>query len=225
MAWERPLPSRMSRARRGRPAARRSAEERLTWLAGRDARQLPALCRELGERMPKTPAARAAVDIALHDLFAKHLGLPLADVLGRAHESLPTSITIGIKPLAETLAEAEEYVLRGFRILKVKIGRALEEDIERLVRLREKVGSSIGIRADANQGYTRAETLRFFEATAPLGLEFVEQPVKAAAVDDLRALPEEVRRASRPTRRCSTRRTRSISSRRLQPPASSTSSS
>ncbi len=170
------------------------AEERLAWLTGRDARQLPALCRELGERMPKTPAARAAVDIALHDLFARHLGLPLADVLGRAHESLPTSITIGIKPLEETLAEAEEYVLRGFRILKVKIGRALEEDIERLVRLREKVGSSIGIRADANQGYTRAETLRFFEATAPLDLEFVEQPVKAEAVDDLRALPEEVRR-------------------------------
>jgi len=44
-----------------------------------------------------TPAARAAVDMALHDLFAQHLGLPLADVLGRAHFELPTSITIGIR--------------------------------------------------------------------------------------------------------------------------------
>ena len=170
------------------------SEQSLDWLAGRDARELPALCRELGRRMPEAPAARAAVDIALHDLFAKHLGLPLADVLGRAHESLPTSITIGIKPLAETLAEAEEYIGRGFRILKVKVGRSLEEDIERLARLREKVGPKVGIRADANQGYTRAETLRFFEATGALDLEFVEQPMKAGAVEELRSLPERVRR-------------------------------
>jgi L-alanine-DL-glutamate epimerase-like enolase superfamily enzyme len=170
------------------------SEQHLAWLVGRDGRQLPALCREIGERMPKAPAARAAVDIALHDLFAKHLGLPLADVLGRAQERLPTSITIGIKPLAETLAEAEEYIGRGFRVLKVKVGRCLEEDIERLVRLREKVGPSVGIRADANQGYTWAQTLRFFEATDALDLEFVEQPVKAEAVDDLRSLPEVIRR-------------------------------
>jgi L-alanine-DL-glutamate epimerase-like enolase superfamily enzyme len=170
------------------------SEDGLSWLARRDARELPALCRELARRMPGTPAARAAVDIALHDVFAQHLGLPLADVLGRAHESLPTSITIGIKPLAETLAEAEEYIGRGFRILKVKVGLCLEEDIERLARLREKVGPTVRIRADANQGYTRAQTLRFFEATDSLDLEFVEQPVKADAVDDLRLLPEAIRR-------------------------------
>jgi L-alanine-DL-glutamate epimerase-like enolase superfamily enzyme len=170
------------------------SEEGLSWLARRDARELPALCRELARRMPGTPAARAAVDIALHDVFAQNLGLPLADVLGRAHRSLPTSITIGIKPLAETLVEAEEYIGRGFRILKVKVGLCLEEDIERLVRLCEKVGRSVRIRADANQGYTQAQTLRFFEATAALDLEFVEQPVKADAADDLRSLPLGVRR-------------------------------
>jgi len=122
------------------------------------------------------------------------LGLPLADVLGRAHEKLPTSITIGIKTMAETLAEAEEYVGRGFTTLKVKVGRALEEDIERLVRLREKVGPDVRIRADANQGYSRQETLRFFQSTAELELEFVEQPVAAAAVAELRAMPEAIRR-------------------------------
>ena len=178
------------------PEACRTAldPERLQWLVGRDARQLPALCREAARQTPGAPAARAAVDIALHDLLGQGLGLPLADVLGRAHESLPTSITIGIQPLSETLAEAREYVGRGFRILKVKVGRALEEDIERLLRLREAVGPGVGIRADANQGYSREETLRFFEATSALGLEFVEQPVKAKAADDLRALPEAIRR-------------------------------
>ena len=169
-------------------------DEGLQWLVGRDVRELPRLARELAGAMPDAPAARAAVDIALHDLYGQALGLPLADVLGRAHDKLSTSITIGIKTMAETLAEAEEYVGRGFTTLKVKVGRALEEDVERLVRLREKVGPDVRIRADANQGYSRQETLRFFQATAELELEFVEQPVAAAAVADLRAMPEAIRR-------------------------------
>ncbi len=159
--------------------------ERLAWLAGRDVRTLPALCRELRERMPATPAARAAVDMALHDLLAQHLAVPLVEMLGRAHDELPTSITIGIKPLDETLAEADEYLGRGFRVLKVKTGDALEDDLERLARLRERCGPGVTIRADANQGYTAAETARFFEKSAPLAIEFVEQPVPRDALPAL----------------------------------------
>ena len=163
--------------------------DRLAWLVGRDVRTLPALCREAATRTAGTPAAGAAVDVALHDLAARRLGVPLADMLGRAHEALPTSITIGIKPLPETLSEADEYVGRGFRVLKVKVGDALEEDVERLTRLRERVGAAVGIRADANVGYTVEETARFFERTAPLSIEFVEQPVPREAFEGLRTLP------------------------------------
>lgn len=165
----------------------------LAFLAGRDARTLPALLRGLEGAMADAPAARAAVDMALHDLFAKSLGLPLADALGRAHEEIPTSITIGIKGVAETLAEAEEYWDRGFRVLKVKIGRDLEEDLERLARLRERFGEEVALRADANQGYTAEETRRFFERAPALRLEFVEQPIPASDVPALRALPESMR--------------------------------
>ncbi len=79
------------------------------------------------------------------------------------------------------------------RILKVKIGLDLEQDLERLARLRESVGPRIAIRADGNQGYTTEETLRFFRETAPLDLEFLEQPLPAAEVEAMRALPEEIR--------------------------------
>ena len=99
------------------------------------------------------PAARAAIDMALYDLMAKHLNLPLVDVLGCAHRSLPTSITIGIESIRESLEEAQEYLRRGFRILKVKIGKSIEEDLERLHKLRENVGQKITIRVDINQGY------------------------------------------------------------------------
>jgi L-Ala-D/L-Glu epimerase len=134
------------------------------------------------------------VDIALHDLLAQHLGVPLVEMLGRAHVELPTSITIGIKPLAETLAEADEYLGRGFRVLKVKTGDSLEEDVERLARLRERCGSAVRIRADANQGYTLEETVLYFARTSALDIEFVEQPVPRERFRELsRALAHEQR--------------------------------
>jgi L-alanine-DL-glutamate epimerase-like enolase superfamily enzyme len=154
----------------------------LDFLISAELGTLPRLLEELERRTPGAPAARAAVDMALHDLLARGLGLPLGELLGQYHAALPTSITIGIKPLAETLAEADEYLGRGFRVLKVKIGRALDEDLGRLARLRERVGARVVIRADANQGYTLEETRRFFAAAEPLDIEFLEQPVKAAGV-------------------------------------------
>lgn len=165
----------------------------LDWLIGQDIRELAALTHRARERMTARPAARAAVDMALHDLFARHLGLPLVRVLGQIHPGLPTSITIGIKPLPEALAEAEEYLGRGFRILKIKVGHDLEQDIERLCRLREKVGPHIPLRVDPNQGYTIPEVEQFTDHTAHLHLEFLEQPLPARDIAGLRSLPPEIR--------------------------------
>jgi L-Ala-D/L-Glu epimerase len=169
------------------------ASERLSWLNGRGVEDLESFDGDLAGRLSAMPAARAAVDMALHDLAAQERGLPLVEMLGRAHEALPTSITIGIKPLDETLTEAEEYLSRGFRVLKVKIGVDIEEDLERLRRLRDRVGPGVGMRADANQGYSVEETLRFFGETASLDLEFLEQPLPASEVEAMRALPDGIR--------------------------------
>ncbi len=165
----------------------------LSWLEGRDPRTLPALCRELDARLPGAPAARAAVDIALHDLLAQYLGVPLVEMLGRAHQSLPTSITIGIKPVDETVTEADEYVGRGFKILKIKLGHSLDEDLARLARLRERIGKDIRVRVDPNQGYSADELNAFVERTSQLDIEFLEQPMAADDIDAMRALPEHVR--------------------------------
>lgn len=165
-------------------------ESSLAWLLNQDVRELPALCRELGKALPTTPAARAAVDMALHDLLAQQLGVPLVALLGRAHTSLPTSITIGIKSPAETVAEANEYIGRGFRILKVKLGHDLETDILRLHHLRESCGYDINLRVDANQGYDQNQLLHFFQRTTDLDIELVEQPLSTCQTNTLRTLPE-----------------------------------
>ena len=166
----------------------------LDWLIGQDLRTLAALIRRLGEAMPAAPAARAAVDMALHDLLARALDVPLCDLLGRVHRRLPTSITIGIKNADETLREADEYLGRGFCAIKVKIGRAFDEDLDRLRRLRARVGPGITLRADANQGYTLEQTRRFLAETQALDLELVEQPIPAPQTRSLAALDEQGRR-------------------------------
>lgn len=141
---------------------------------------------ELPPRLARCPAARAALDMALHDARARQAGKPLVEVFGRVHRELPTSITIGIKDsLEEVLAEAEEYAGRGFRILKVKVGLDARSELERLRKLHERFGTRVAIRVDANQGYALRDLRRLLQLVAELRYEFVEQPLKPARDADL----------------------------------------
>ena len=168
-------------------------EENLEFLIGRDIRGFYGLLDEILTRFPKTPAARAALDIAVHDAFTKHLDIPLGIFLGQKIKSLPTSVTIGIKDVAGTLAEAKEYYDMGFRVLKVKTGKDVEEDIERMKKLKERYNGEMTIRVDANQGYDEKDLIRFFNETKPLDMELIEQPVPAGQVDLMKKLPQEIK--------------------------------
>ena len=168
-------------------------DKNLEFLIGRDIREFNQLNFECFQKFPKTPAARAAIDIALYDAFTKFLEIPLVQFLGQKIKSLPTSNTIGIKNVEETLKEAQEYGERGFKILKVKLGKDLSEDIERIVKLREKFGKKFIIRIDANQGYTFDQTIEFYKKTQQLDIELIEQPLPAKAIAESKKLPNEIR--------------------------------
>lgn len=169
-------------------------ESNLQYIVGRDIAEINQIIFETNQKFPKNPAACAAVDIALHDVFTKFLKIPLVKYLGQKIKSMPTSNTIGIKNVAETLKEAEEYGQRGFKILKVKLGKDLAEDVERLVKLREKFGKKFVIRIDANQGYTSEQTIEFYKKTKDLDIELIEQPLPAKDVAGLKQLPDEIRK-------------------------------
>ena len=168
-------------------------ETKLGWLLGGDVRHAHSLIRQLRTRLYATPAACAAVDMALHDLFAQVLDVPLVDFLGRCHTALPTSITIGLKPIPEVLSEARECLTRGYRALKIKLGRNVEEDIEKLYKLRETLPAETMIRVDPNQGYSAEQTRHFFKQTRGLALELIEQPMPADAIGEMRGMPLELR--------------------------------
>lgn len=154
-------------------------------LIGRDIRQFQQLIFEIRQDFKSYPGTVAAVDIALHDAFGKFLELPVVDFYGRKYNGLPTSVTIGIKDVAATITEAREYKQQGFRVLKVKTGLDVAEDIERIAKLRENFGTYFTIRVDANQGYNLAQTQQFLRATLPLGLELMEQPLPVGAESEM----------------------------------------
>lgn len=161
----------------------------LDFLQGGDIRLFNHWIREVDRRFKAHTGVRVMLDVALHDAFTQYLGVPLSSFLGVHHRSLPTSVTIGIMGIEETIKEAQGFLTDGFHVIKVKLGAQLEEDINRLVALRNTFGDKIVIRIDANQGWTKAETLRFFESTQHLDIELIEQPIKASDLIQLGDLP------------------------------------
>ena len=127
---------------------------------------------------PGASSTLAMVDMALYDLLARQAQLPLYQLLGGYRESIPTSITIGILPLGETLEQAEAFLKQGFSILKLKGGANLEEDVEKVLKLREQFGDRFLLRFDANQGYTPTQAIEFINRTETAGIEILEQPTR-----------------------------------------------
>lgn len=168
-------------------------ERNLEFLIGRDIREFNQLTYEVWQKFPQNPSACAALDIALHDLFTKYLDVPLVKFLGQKIKKLPTSNTIGIKSVDETLREAEDYIKRGFRVIKVKLGKDLEEDVERLMKLRERIGPNVVIRVDVNQGYNVHQTIELYGRVYDLNIELFEQPLPAHDIQEMKSLPKEVR--------------------------------
>jgi o-succinylbenzoate synthase len=136
-------------------------------------------------------AAKAAVDIALHDLIGKALEVPVYDLLGgRYREGVPLTWVVGIKPLKEVLAEVRRYVDKGYKTLKIKLGRSPAEDLEVIRQVRKEVGDDIAIRVDANQAYTFDQAVRLFKRMEKYEIESIEQPLLAHDLKGMRSLAE-----------------------------------
>jgi L-alanine-DL-glutamate epimerase-like enolase superfamily enzyme len=145
-------------------------------LKGADPLRIALVSEQVGLEIPEKPSTRAAVDMALHDILGKRTGLPVWKLLGGFRERILTSITIGILPVDESVATARARVEEGFKCLKVKGGSNLDEDTEKMLRIREEVGPEIALRFDANQGYSVTQTLDFLRTTEKADLELIEQP-------------------------------------------------
>ncbi|MHB8106730.1 MAG: mandelate racemase/muconate lactonizing enzyme family protein [Candidatus Cryosericum sp.] len=125
-------------------------------------------------------AALAAYDTALWDLAGKSAGLPIRDLIGGYRQAIPNEMTIGIKGLAETVAEAIRIRATGmYAEIKLKLGLDPDLDVRRVQAVRDVLGPAFPLHVDANQGYDRERALHVLQALARTGIDFAEQPVPA----------------------------------------------
>ena len=163
-------------------------------LLGMDIAELDAVMARLDSCILKNTSAKAAVDMALYDLWGKLYGAPLYRLLGGARRELETDITISVNPVEEMVRDSLAAVERGYRILKVKVGKEGLKDIERIQAIRQAVGPQVAIRVDANQGWTAKQAVRIITAMEDRGLaiDLVEQPVKAHDLEGMRQVTRAV---------------------------------
>ncbi len=161
-------------------------------LRGEDPLLRTRLTELLRREIPDRPSARAAVDLALHDLLGQVAGLPVWKLLGGFREGIATSVTVGILPVAETVERARRWLADGFRCLKLKGGRDVDDDVARVIAVREAVGGGVELRFDANQGYTREQALHFVRSVRSADLAILEQPTPAGRPELLGEVAGEV---------------------------------
>ncbi|MYB77043.1 MAG: hypothetical protein F4X83_08105 [Chloroflexi bacterium] len=122
--------------------------------------------------------AIAGLEMALLDIKAKYFGASVCDMLGgRYRDAVDYMGYLFIDTPERNAAKAKAYVDRGFRSLKVKVGRSIEQDAASIAAIRDAVGPDVRIRIDANQGWSVPTAIKAIRAMEPYGLEYVEQPV------------------------------------------------
>ncbi len=143
---------------------------------------------EMERVVHRNPAARCAVSIALHDLAAKRVGLPLYRYWGLdPTASVTSSFTIGIDDPETMREKTEEAVAAGYSTLKIKVGTG--DDAAALEAVRDAAPDAT-VRVDANEAWSPREAVREIERLADYDLEFVEQPVPAENPDGMRFVRE-----------------------------------
>lgn len=163
-------------------------------LVGREVSDLNRNTRLVQTALEKNTSAKAAVEIALYDLFGQSFDAPLYKVLGGGDPVITTDITISVDTIDKMVADSIAAVDRGFDSLKIKVGKEILVDIERTKAIHAAVEDRALLRLDANQGWTAKQAVHAIRALEDAGirLELVEQPVKAHDLEGLRYVTERV---------------------------------
>jgi o-succinylbenzoate synthase len=163
-------------------------------LIGQDVANLNRLTHLVQNALEKNSSAKAAVEIALYDLFGQLYGAPLYRLLGGGDPVITTDITISVDYIDKMVADSLSAVERGFESLKIKVGKDIGVDIERIKAIHAAVDGRALLRLDANQGWTAKQAVYALQSLEDAGvrLELVEQPVKAQDLEGMKYVTERV---------------------------------
>ncbi|MCX2575013.1 mandelate racemase/muconate lactonizing enzyme family protein [Pedobacter sandarakinus] len=157
-------------------------------LKGKDPVAIPERMGDLLAYADHNHTIKSAFDMALFDIAAKNAGLPLYQFLGGSKRTIETDMTIGIDSPDGMAATALKYQQNGCRIVKIKLGKNVHDDIQRVKCIREALGPETTLRLDANQGWSFDDALFALGELEQYNIEFCEQPMRTWYDDELPAL-------------------------------------
>ena len=163
-------------------------------LVGQDIADLNQITDSIQTALVNNTSAKAAVEIAVYDLWGQLYGAPLYQLLGGGEPSITTDITISVDAIDKMVADSLAAVDRGFTALKVKVGKDIGSDVERVKAIHAAVAGRASLRLDANQGWTAKQTVRALHQLEDAGvkLDLIEQPVPAHDLAGMRYITARV---------------------------------
>jgi len=163
-------------------------------LIGSDIADLNHITHLIQTSMEKNSSAKAAVEIAVYDLWGQLYDAPLYRLLGGGDPVITTDITISVDTIDKMVADSISAVERGFDSLKIKVGKDAGVDVERVKAIYHAVEGRALLRLDANQGWTAKQAVHALTLLEDAGirLELVEQPVKAHDLDGMKYVTERI---------------------------------
>lgn len=163
-------------------------------LIGQSIENREGILQTIQESMVHNTSAKAALDIAVHDLFCKRYGMPLYRFFGGYRTKIASDLTISLNEPSVMVEDAKKAISRGYTTLKLKVGVDSNLDWARVKAIRNAVGPRIKVRLDANQGWKPKEAVRIITAMedANFNIELIEQPVQAYDIDGLSFVTDHV---------------------------------
>ncbi len=164
-------------------------------IKGMDLNSLQGILKVVDGAIRGNNSAKAAVEIAIYDLWSKGLNLPLYKLLGGFKSSVVTDITIIDDEKIENMVnDTYEATRNGYTNIKIKLGNNVETDFEKIKFLRRAIPKGIKVRVDGNQGWSPKEAIKIIKKMEELDLdiEFVEQPVKGWDIEGLKFVKDSV---------------------------------
>ena len=163
-------------------------------VAGRDAFQVESILRACERHLPANPAALGLLDVALHDLVGKALGIPAHFLLGGAcKERIAMEWSVGSADektmVEEAVMAVEKYGIK-YVCLKVGPGERMDADVRMVKAVRKSLGPHVFLGIDANTTLDAVGALKMLERLADVSLTYLEQPVPIAALGDMRLIRE-----------------------------------
>ncbi len=147
-------------------------------IKGKDPLAIEQRINDLDKSLPGNPCLKSAYDMALYDLLAKEANMPLYQLLGGENSrEIITDMTVYLGSPAKMADQALKYKKDGFPVIKVKLGGGMDQDIERIKKIREAVGDEIPLRIDANQGWDPVTAVRILKSLEKFKIEYCEEPI------------------------------------------------